>query len=201
MKLVSVIFHPLLMATYTSILLYLLVPTIYSPVLQEFIPYLIGVTFLITAVIPALSLLMMKFTGRIGNLDITIQSERTLPFILIACFYGFSTYMFYSKLHVSVSVVAIMMITTLLILSLSILSVFKKISIHAAAIWGLCGIMSAISINYMDTSVNGVLAILFLAAGLTTTSRLYLQKHEPIEIWIGAIFGFASCFLGTYFYA
>ncbi|MFT6866014.1 MAG: hypothetical protein ACJA08_000841 [Cyclobacteriaceae bacterium] len=200
MKLVSAIFHPLLMATYTSLLLYFILPSIYSPILAAFIPYLIGITFITTFFIPALSLIFMRYTHRISNLDITSKDERAVPFLLITCFYGFSTYLFYDKLHVSYAVISIMGTTTFLILLLSILTAYIKISIHAAAIWGLCGIMSAMYLLHLDTSNILLLATLFMAAGITSTSRLYLQRHKSEEVWIGAGIGFLICFSGTYLF-
>lgn len=200
MKAISAVFHPLLMATYCSILLYMLVPEVFSPIPLASVPYFIGAIFLTTFIVPSLSILFLMATSRISNLEITRLEERSLPFLSIGAFYGVTTYMFYSKMSIPRSFLVIMVSVTLLIFLIYLISFKVKISVHATGIWGMAGLLSAFSMKYLSTEVLVPLALVFVAAGLTTSSRLYLERHTPRESWMGAIFGFLFCFATFYFF-
>lgn len=200
MKLISSIFHPLLIATYTSMLLYLIFPSIFSPIPVQSIPYFIGAVFVTTFIIPAASILLMKLTNRISSLDLTNREERIIPFVSIALFYAITTYLFYVKMNLTATIMTVMIIATALIVTLTIISLAYKISVHAAGIWGICGITCSIYLKLLEQPELGVLAFIFLVAGITSTSRLYLNRHTPAEVWLGSFVGFFFCLFGTYYF-
>ncbi len=193
-------FHPLLMATYCSGLFYLTLPEIFSPIPKEFIPYFIGAIFVTTALIPSLSILFMLMTSRVSNLEITNIRERAFPFFSIGLFYGASTYMFYTKMILPQSLLVMMLGVTSMIFVILAISLKFKISVHSAGIWGVAGFYSALSLKYLATGTLLPLMTIFFLAGLTTTSRLYLNRHSTIESWSGAIFGFLFCFFSFAFF-
>ena len=200
MKVISAVFHPLLMATYSCIILFLMLPEIYSPIRYESIPAFIGVVFLTTAVVPALSILFLKITQRVSNLEITRFEERSLPFLSIGTFYGVTTYMFYAKMRVPMPLLIMMIAVTVLIFLIYLISFKFKISVHSAGIWGVSGLFSALAIKYLNTSFIPILAIILISAGLTTMSRLYLGRHTPPESWSGILLGFTLCFTAFYYF-
>ena len=59
MKVVSAVFHPLLMATYACLILWLMFPGFYSPLTSKAIPYVILAIFTTTFVIPVMSVLLI----------------------------------------------------------------------------------------------------------------------------------------------
>ena len=84
-------------------------------------------------------------------------------------------------------------VSALVIISLLITLRFK-ISIHAAAIWGVAGIFVGLS-TYQDVSALFYAAVIsFVLAGLISASRLHLNRHQPVEIWTGALLGFIMCY-------
>lgn len=200
MKVISAVFHPLLMATYSCTILYLIIPEIFSPIRQESIPYYIAVVFITTCIVPALSVLFLKLTQRISNLEITKREERSLPFLAIGTFYGVTCYMFYTKMNVPLALLIMMISVTILIFLIYLVSLRFKISVHSAAIWGVSGLFSSLAIKYLTTLSIPILAIIFLSAGITTTSRLYLGRHTPEESWSGAILGFFFCFTAFFLF-
>lgn len=199
MQVVSVIFHPLLMATYATTIFYVVYPAIFSPVLPEFIPYLILAIFTTTAVIPAVSIIFLKLTKHITNLDVTKREERLLPFISICCFYAFTAYMLHDRLHVPWPITAMVILSTVLIVVFGIISFKTKVSIHAGASWSLCGIFSSASLQLEFASIP-VLVLLFLMAGVTSASRLYLQRHTESEVWLGTFIGFLFSLIVSFFF-
>lgn len=188
------------MATYCSISFYWIFPEIYSPIPYESIPLFIAAIFITTSVIPALSILFLLLTKRVSNLEITSMEERSLPFLSICLFYGITTYMFHTKMQVPHAFIVIMVVVTSLIFMVFLISFRLKISVHAAGIWGVAGIFSAFTMKYLSTAFIAPLAIIFIVAGLTSASRLYLNRHTPVESWSGTIIGFLFCFLGFYLF-
>lgn len=201
MKMVSVLFHPLMMATYCSTWLFFVFPQIFSPIPQENIAYFILMVFLTTAVIPCMSILFFKYAQKISSLEMPEKGERGLPFFSITAFYALSAYLFRAKLHISYHLTLMMVVVTLLLVVILIITYRYKISVHAAGIWGATGLLVAISMKFLTVSVIYSLSLAILVAGLTTASRLYLNRHHPHEVWSGAFLGFTFCFTGFYLFA
>lgn len=197
MKIVSVVFHPLLMATYSCVLLYLFVPEIFIPFPFEAIPYFIISVFITTFIVPVISLLFLKLSKRISSLEMSKREERSFPFFSISAFYGVTTYLFYSRMNIPKPLLVMMISVTLLIFIIFLVTIKYKISVHSAGIWGVAGIFSSLALKYLSTSFILPLGLIFLAAGLTTTSRLYLGNHTPQESWSGIALGFIVCFTGV----
>ncbi len=193
MQVISAVFHPLLMSTYCGILLYFTFPEIFSPIPLDYIPYFIGAIFVTTAVVPALSVLFLMATSKISNLEITRIEERITPFFSIALFYAASTYLFYTKMMLPPPLLIMMIGVTALIFIILLTSFRFKISVHSAAIWGMAGYFTGIGIRYTGSGMLIPLIFILLAAGLTTTSRLYLNRHTTNESWVGAILGYTFC--------
>lgn len=194
MKIVSVVFHPLLIATYLSYVLFTNAPELFPRVLPQVTLQFLLVIFITTCVMPALSIFLLRTFSFISNLELTERSERIKPFIFIAFYYAASSYLFADKLEMGLVFMTVMIGVTILIVILSIITLWFKISIHAAAIWGGLGFVSAMTL-VLGAQLGWYYYALILAAGLTSTSRLYLGYHRPEEVWSGAILGFAYSFL------
>lgn len=200
MKIISVLVHPLLLTTYSFVLIYVFVPEMYSPVPAEAIPYFIGAVFVTTFIIPVISMLFMKLTQRISSLEMSTKEERLFPLFSIGAFYAITTYLFYTKMNLPKPLFVLMMGSTLLILFIFFISMQYRISIHTSAIWGMAGIFSALAIKYLNTSGFFLPCLIFLGAGISTTAGLYLDRHTPAESWSGAALGFSFCFFGFFLY-
>ena len=145
MKIVSVVFHPLLMATYLSYVLFSTSPELFPRVLPQAIPQFLLVIFITTCLMPALSIFLLRTFSFISNLELTERSERIRPFILIAFYYGAASYLFDSKLEMGPVFMTVMIGVSVLIALLLIITKWVKISIHSAAIWSGVGFVSALT--------------------------------------------------------
>ncbi|CAM9931404.1 unnamed protein product [Chrysoparadoxa australica] len=201
LKPIGLIFHPLLMATYSCILFYFLFPQIFSPIAFDAIPNFIGIVFLTTFVIPVISIFFLRFTNKLSSLEMSQKEERFLPFLSITSFYAISTYLFITKINVSEQLSVMMFVVTILIGIILLISIRYKISVHSAGIWGTFGLFAAFAIRFLNTSSIFYLIALVLLAGIVSFSRLYLKKHSNDEVWAGSILGFLVCFGGIYFFA
>ncbi len=194
MKAVSIVFHPLLISSYVLALFYFYLPELFSPVATDAIPMLLLATLITTFIIPALSISIMKMTSRITSMELSNREERILPFISISIFYGAATYMFITKLYITPPL-SIMLIGVSTLIVLLLLITFRfKISIHAAAIWGACGFLTALSNKMMGTQLIIPVIACFFVAGLVSSSRLYLNSHTSGEVWTGSALGFVFCY-------
>ena len=194
MKIISVAFHPLLMATYLSYVLFTKSPELFPRVIPEAIPQFILVIFITTCLMPALSIFLLRSFSLISNLELTNRSERIRPFIFIAFYYIASSYLFATKLGMGPIFMTVMIGVSVLIVLLLIITKWFKISIHTAAIWSGVGFISALSVS-IGLNIGWYFYVLILAGGLIGTSRLYLGYHLPKEVWSGAILGFLYSFL------
>lgn len=199
MNLASWIFHPLLMATYLSSLLFYKAPELFSGIPQDSIPSIILVVFLTTGLIPALSIYMLKVFKLVSDVELSSRRERFYPFMIIILCYGVASYLFGMKLPMGAAFVTIIVGVSFLIFLLLIITNWIKISIHATAIWSGAGYISALTI-VKGIDVGGYLYFLFVAAGITATSRLYLGYHKPKEIWMGTIIGFCYSFVAIWLF-
>ncbi|MFZ5971457.1 MAG: hypothetical protein ACOYXA_07675 [Bacteroidota bacterium] len=189
---ISVVFHPLLMTTYLFVVLSAFLPTVLLPLRASwwFILLIFGLTFFL----PALNFLFFKASGTIRDLSLFQREDRLIPFAFISILYGVVTFMFYWKFPVP-GVLKIMMIVTALILVSAALTLFYKISIHAAGVWGMLGIL--IPFNKAGEGTLLIPTVVGLVvAGLVMSARLQLNAHTPREVLVGSLVGFSVGFVG-----
>lgn len=201
MQTLSAVFHPLLMATYSTALLFLLAPALFGGIPRSSMTGFIGIIFFSTCLIPAISILFLKFTRQISNMDISHRQERLLPFFSIVLFYMATTYMLYQQMNVPLLFLYMMLMVTVLMLIVTLISFRFKISVHATAIWGVSGLFSALSFKYLTIDQAPWIGLIYISAGATTTSRLYLKKHTPAESWSGAFLGYIFCFTAFFLFS
>lgn len=192
-KVISVVFHPLLMTTYLFVLLTYFLPVVLQPARPSL--WIILLIFVTTFALPAVNFLMLRLTGSITDLSMPHRHQRILPFIFISAIYVFVTVMFYWKFPIP-NLLRLMMIICAMVVCATIVTVFYKLSIHSLALWGAVGMM--LPMNKVS-EVNGLLiptAIMIVIAGLVMSARLALNAHTPREILVGSMAGFAIGFFG-----
>ncbi|MFY0689790.1 MAG: hypothetical protein JXQ90_21650 [Cyclobacteriaceae bacterium] len=195
MRIVSYLFHPLLMASYVFIVLQNFAPEVFIQIPESEISTVLLITFFTTALVPAGSIVLLRLTSRITSLDIADRKERLFPFTTILIYYATSSYFFITILPIPV-VNVMMAAVTLLILILLIITIKKKISIHSAGIWGATGMLVALEVLGIGDLMYPICTG-FIMAGLVSTARLSQSLHSPRQIWSGAALGFSICFLGV----
>jgi len=157
--------------------------------------HLLIVIFLVTFIIPAISIGTLRLSNIISDLKLEDRKERFTPFLFITCFYGVSSYLFYSKVSINSMFYELLSITTLLILILTIITFYWKISIHGAGIGGLIGFIIALSYAHYTPYFALILSILILIAGLIVYARLTVNAHTPLQVYSGVVLGLLLCFV------
>jgi hypothetical protein len=201
-NLISIIFHPLLLATYlfTAFILMdpmLVLPPGYTKVAQWLI---VLVVWLTTFAIPALSLGLLKYTGNISSLKLQNRKERLLPFFYITIFYGFTAYYFSRQMLVTDITSGIFILTAMMILAASIVTFFWKISVHSVSMGGVVGLLFVITAMLPESPVNYLLLAAILISGLVLSARLKLQAHTPAQVYMGFVLGLLISFMIIYWF-
>lgn len=125
-RLVSYIFHPLLMATYLFSLLAWLLPSALEPIAVTNHRSFIFIIFIVTFLLPVLNLGIFKLFGTIKTFHMVEQKERLIPFVFIALIYVIITYMLLQQTRLSVNdnFLRFMIIIDSLVLVTSIVTFF-----------------------------------------------------------------------------
>jgi len=192
-KVISVVFHPLLMTTYLFLLLTYFLPVILQPAQPSI--WIILLIFVTTFALPAVNFLLLRLTGSIRDLSMPHRHQRILPFIFISAIYIFVTVMFYWKFPIP-NLLRLMMIVSALVVFATVVTFFYKISVHSLAIWGAVGMMLPMNKVSEIGSLLIPTAIVIVIAGMVMSARLALNAHTPREILIGSTSGFAIGFFG-----
>lgn len=199
-NIISIVFHPLLMATLLVAILFLFLPTAIQPVNSESILSVLTMILLMTYVLPLLSVGMLRLTNNISSLQLHNRQERVIPFLFVTIWYGFTTYFFIWQVDLGNNFRLIFGAVTITIFLVALISRFFKISAHSAGTGGLIGFLLAFHIRYIDSRLILPLAGALILHGVITSARLYLHTHDPKEVHTGAILGFIINFGAIYFF-
>jgi len=194
-KLISILFHPLLLTTYLVIVLMFFFPSMLM-VRSENQLVIVSLIFVFTFVLPALNVAMLRSFGTISSLTLESRQERIVPFIFISLLYILITFLFHYKLPFSATFSKLMIIITAMIVVSLVITFFYKISIHSLAMSGGIGIL--LPLNKASEQVNLLwpTAITIVVAGLVMSARLFLGAHTPREVMYGGVVGFLVGFVG-----
>ncbi len=190
---ISFLMHPLPLPSLMFGLVIIFAPELMLVNAQEIRWQLMGLLFLTTFAIPALSVFTMRMFGNISSLTMTRREDRRLPFLFVTAIYLVITAFFFRTFpHLPFVNLAIAGITLSLIVMTAV-SLYWKISAHGIAAGGVTGFMTGLAQHYQNPTLIYPLIILVLLSGAVMWARLYLQHHKPAEVWVGWFTGFIIC--------
>ena len=183
---VSMLFHPLLLP------LYVLFITFNTGTVFTYIPaYTQNMSYLLTllgvTLIPLLCLPLLKWLGLIEGYRLVQKQDRVFP-VLVTIVGAFIVFYFSRNLPYSNIVRQFYLIMVIMLSGFMIVTIRWKISMHMTAIGGLCGFLLVWRMNYQGDVRNAFILFLLLS-GILATSRLYLKKHTPLQVYLGFLFG------------
>ena len=197
-KIISILFHPLFMVTWLFTVFALYFPPGLDPLNSEvyfdFIIRITGVTFLM----PALIIGLFKLTGSVKSVTMVNRKERITPFFFMAVIYTGIIFMLASQQRISIhdNLLKFLIITDALVLVSFFVTLFYKVSIHSLAIWGVVGILLPLNKVVEDGSLFYPLIASLILAGIVMSARLKLSVHSPREVWLGAVLGMVTSYVG-----
>lgn len=197
-RIISFVFHPLLMTTYLLAVLSFVLPSALFPINLESRNSFLVLILLMTFVLPALNISMFRIIGAISSFTMEDRAQRVRPFLLITIIYGFVTYLFFIKSRISIddNLFKLLLIIDCLVLVATIITLFYKVSIHSLGVTGILGILLPLN----KVAENNALFLPTIAwivlAGVVMSARLQLNAHTPREVLVGALTGFGIGFFG-----
>lgn len=192
----SIVAHPLLMPLLLMLLLWQFTPIVLGPLPENYFWRLFMLVTLVTFIIPAFSMLFLRVSGAIRSLHMAELKDRRLPFIFVSIIYCFVAWMFWFRMPFNTVINALFVSLAANVVLLTVISFYWKISIHAAAVGGMVGILFALWQKYPAEAFYYPFLGMILMAGLVMTARLYLNAHTPNQILGGSVVGLCTCLLG-----
>lgn len=200
-RIISIIFHPLLLATYLFGLLTFVLPAALDPLKEEGHLNFIFLIFCVTFLFPALNVGIFKTFGSIKTLAMKERQERIIPFSFITILYVVVTYLFYTRTRIGLNdnLLKFLIIIDALVLVATVVTYFYKVSVHSMGICGMIGILLPLNKISEDGALFYPTLVTIVLAGVVMSARLQLNAHTPREVMIGGVLGFTTSFLLMFF--
>lgn len=197
-RIISYVFHPLLMGTYLFALMVFLLPAALFPINPGSQLLFLALFFIITFILPVCLMSFLKIFGSIKSFKLESREERVFPFIMILLLYAAFTYTltYQNKIGFDDNVFKFLLIIDGLVLIGTLITLFYKVSIHAIGIMGLAGILIPLNRESDNTLLLWITIGVVLLAGIIMSARLLLNTHTPRQVLVGALSGFLIGFFG-----
>jgi len=210
---ISIITHPLFMATYLLLLVLAIDPYLFGVNAAKDMMTLVLIVFFSTFLIPSVATLLMIQLDLAKSFTMEDRMDRTGPLIASGIFYLWIFWNLYSRADIPRIYVALTLGVTIGLFVVFFFNIFFKISAHMT---GMGGWIAAVILmagfekyQYVLVSVSNdggakvitlfnLLAISFVIAGLVGGARLYLKAHKPDELVYGFLGGMASMFIAYF---
>lgn len=195
-RIISVILHPLLLATYWFAFMTIVLPTGLEPFKEEAHLKFVFLIFIITFFIPLLAVGLFRTMNLVSSITMGDRRERRVPFVFITFLYILITYLFYSQYRINLNdnVLRFMIVIDALVLVATVATFFYKVSVHSLAMWGLVGMLITLSAIQEDGSLIYPMLATIVLAGVVMSARLQLGVHSLSEVVAGSVLGFAVSF-------
>lgn len=192
---ISLLFHPLLLATYLVAIVGYYFPVMLA-ISPQYLKIILGFVFCFTFILPVVNIIMFRHFGTISSYTMHARKERLIPFVAIAIIYTVMTSLFFTKLPLGINFNKLMVIITVMVLFSAAITFFYKVSIHSLAACGMIGILLPLNKAVENNMLLWPTAIALAITGLVMSARLYLNAHTFNEVMMGALTGFSIGFAG-----
>lgn len=197
-KLISYLFHPLLMPTYGFAIIFFTSNYISTFTSVSVKLVILSITFIFTFLLPTANALILLKMGRIKSLEMETINERIIPYTSAALYFFALFYLFYNAEFPSIFKILILGAAVSILLTIFI-SLKWKISAHTIGIGGIAG--AALGISYrLQLDLHFILMLVILFSGIVGYARLKLNAHTPAQVYSGFILGFFVELLMMIFY-
>ncbi|GIV34943.1 MAG: hypothetical protein KatS3mg031_2478 [Chitinophagales bacterium] len=179
----SVVFHPLLLPTYTLLLTdyadpYRFAGLDYSRKLKFF-----GMVAMNTFCFPVLAVLLLWRLNLVRHITLSEREERTLPYVALSMFF-FWTFMVVRSLELDTLITTFFLGAAITVFACFFLNLFMKISAHTAGA-GLFTFFTILLASASPYNIEALLIGVMILSGVIGSSRMYLRAHTSLEIYSG----------------
>jgi hypothetical protein len=207
-KAISILFHPLLILSYMTVLLLVVNPYWFGVhQISEKIPLLIAV-FFSSFLIPIIAVAMMRFLGLVESFELRDKRERIGPYIVTAIFYLWLFINFRNDPNIPPPFAAFVLGSVIGLFLAFFINIFSKISAHTVGMGGLTGMLLILlnmgsfdpvfihlgALGSIITTLGTIFLAVVVCAGLVGAARLVLRAHDAIDVYGGYLVGLAAQF-------
>lgn len=197
-SIISAIFHPLAIPTYTAMAVLLGGNTVWSMFLPTgSILIIVLYVFLFTALLPFLAMPLFKALKLIDDYTLGKTKDRIIPMLFVAICYMSAMFVFSDIIGALLSRLFFLGPSIAVIL-LTIISYRWKISTHTAALGTSAALFTVISGSGYGEMTGWVFAAV-IAAGISGSARIRLGQHDIAQVSCGFLIGFAVMMLSLAF--
>lgn len=188
-KVISLLFHPLFMPLYGMLIIFS------APTLLGYLPMpvkriLFTVVFINIVFVPVTLFSFFRFRNIISSFSMEDRRERIIPLLSVTLLYSITSIVIY-RFSIPVFLKSFFISASFLLLFITIINLWWKISVHSAAAGALTALVFVLSLK-MNTNVTWYLVGVILAGGLIMSSRIKLNAHSPAQVWAGFLLGLAG---------
>jgi hypothetical protein len=185
-KICSIIFHPLFIPLYGMVIIFS------APTLFGYLPFavkkLLLLIVLIDNVILPISLLpFFKHKNLIGSWTLNERIERNIPLAISAVLYSVTSFILF-KLPIPLFLKSFILSVCLLSIIITLINLWWKISLHSVGVGVLFSLVIILAFK-MYVSLLWFLIPVIIVGGLVLSSRLRLNAHNPLQVWLGFLTG------------
>lgn len=192
---ISVVFQPLLMPTLVFGMLLFAVPQATS-IPDEFKDRIFFLIVLSTLLIPMITIIGLRLSGAVKSLHMPEVKDRRVPFLITTLYFLLTTWFLYQKPDFDPILWLGMAVICVAVVTLTLVSFIWKMSAHMTGLGGLLSVVLVLGKKFPTFEVLYPLLGALVLCGIVASSRLYLQAHRPLEVYVGWVVGFLICLLG-----
>lgn len=192
---ITVVFQPLLMPALVYGMILFAVPeaTSIPEQIKDRIFYLI---ILSTLLIPMISIIGLRLMGTVKSLHMPEVKDRIIPFLITCIYFFLTTYFLYQKSDLDPILWQGMAVILAAVVILTLVTFVWKMSAHMTGVGGLLALVLVLARSFSNFQPLYPLILVLVLSGAIATSRLYLNAHKPLEVYVGFASGFLICWLG-----
>jgi hypothetical protein len=190
-KIISVIFHPLVIPLYGLLIIFL------APTLFWYIPFKVKkILFLVVLtnniLIPVSLLPFFRYRNIISSWMIETREERIIPLLAVSFFYSLTSVIIF-RLPVPVFIKGYIFSISIITVTATIINFWSKISLRSIGAGALNAVVIILSIK-TQVPLTFILLGTLIIGGLVLSSRLKLNSHNPQQVYLGFLIGFTGIF-------
>lgn len=185
-RIFSVVFHPLFIPLYGLSLIYS------APTVLVYLPLsvkrmLFFIVLINNVLIPLTLMPYFRFRNIISSYQVEERKERIIPLLTTSLLY-FITALIVFRIQIPFFLKSFIFAITVLVIAVTMINFWWKISIHSSGIGVLTGVVIVLALKSY-TPLTWYLISVILADGFVLFSRLKLNSHNPLQVWIGFLTG------------
>lgn len=197
-RIISIIFHPLLIPTYIIAILINL-----SAFFALMIPIdaklkIIALVFITSVAFPALVLFGMYRVKLVSTLSMDKREERLYPYIATVLFFFLSYYMIW-QINISPVYYYCLLGASILALLTFLINIFWKISAHTISMGAVVGAFYGLQ-QVLVLDLLWLISISIFISGIVGFARLRAGSHTQAQIYSGYFLGFLGMYLLILYY-